>query len=685
MFLAYIDPGSGFTIFALGTWLISLLVVFMGFLLVFIKNIFKFFKKHKKIIFIPLFILLTSVLTIIGVHMTKKGPFFQKKIIILGFDGLSPVLMEKMMDDGELPNFSRLRQEGSYRHIRTTNPAQSPVAWAGFSTGQNPGKNGVFDFIIRDPRTYGLDLSLSNIKKGKIMPVIKTKRFWQYATEAKIPAVIITCPLTFPPEKINGKMLSGMGVPDILGTEGTFTFYTTGVLDQTKDIGGKVFSVKKAPLMVLRLIGPRIAILKNQAKNIEVPFKVILNGKTTVRIEHQGKSIALQVGQWSDWQDVSFPIDLFRKMKGIFKFYLVSLEPDFKLYISPIQFDPRNPFYPISYPKNYSQELVNHIGLYYTQGMPVDTWAVNEKRLTEEELLQQVNEVLKEREAMLDLELNRLKKGILFCYFGTSDTLQHMFWRYVDSQHPLYEKDAPPSYKEMIKTWYKKFDSILGEVMNKIDKDDILIVLSDHGFNSFRRAVHVNTWLKNNGYLQLKNPQKTEGAPLLEDIDWSKTKAYCIGFGSIYINQRGRERDGIVDPGQETQALKKEISGKLKEWIDEKYNEPVIHQLYNNEDIFKGPYAHHAPDLVIGFNVGFRASWQTALGAVPKDTIEDNLKKWSGDHLFDPSLVPGVLFINKKIKKESPSLYDITPTLLMLMGVDEKTIKEGDFDGESLI
>ncbi len=681
----YIDPGSGFTIFTLGAWVVSLLAVLMGFLLFFIKNIFLYFKKHKKTVFFVSFISLACLAVIIGANMIKKRILFQKKVIVLGIDGLSPVLMENMMDEGVLPNFARLKQEGAYRHIRTTNPAQSPVAWAGFSTGQNPGKHGIFDFIIRDPNNYGLDLSLSNTKGDKVTPVIKAKRFWRYATEARIPSVIIDCPLTFPPEKIYGKMLSGMGVPDILGTEGTFTFYTSEPSKQESDVGGKVFHIQKRPVMILELIGPRVAALRGQAKNIKVPFKVFLNDKESIFIEHGDKKIPLRVGQWSEWLDVTFRIDPLRKIKGIFQFYLISLEPDFKLYISPIQFDPRDPFYPISYPKNYSKELTDLIGLYHTQGMPLDTWAVNEKRLSDDELLKQAQDVFEERKKMLDIELNRLQKGILFFYFGTSDTIQHMFWRYTDPQHPLYMKDAPQKYSDVIRSWYKKFDAILGEVMKKMDNDDVLIVLSDHGFATFRRAAHVNTWLRKNGYLQLKDPESREGRELLETIDWSKTRAYAIGFGSIYINQKGRERDGIVMPGKETEALKEEIALKLKGWIDEKYNEPVVRGIYKNEEIFKGPYASLAPDLVIGFNLGYRASWQTALGGVPADTIEDNLKSWSGDHLFDPELVPGVIFANKKIKKDTPSLYDIAPTLLKLIGFDEKKIKEGDFDGEPII
>lgn len=684
MFLGYIDPGSGFTIYSLASWLIAFLLGLLGIFSLFFKQIFRFLRSHKYIVIVVLVIII-AVAIIIGVIMNKKESKFNKKVIILGFDGLSPEIIEPLIEKRELPNFSTLREQGAYRHLSTTNPSQSPVAWAGFATGQNPGKNGLFDFIVRDPKTYGLNLSFSNIEKAKPKRVIKTKCFWQYTSEEKIPTVIITCPVTFPPDKVYGRMISGMGVPDILGTEGTFSFYTTEPLDKGRDIGGKVFQVEKSTVMTMDIIGPRVATVGGKTRNVKVPFKVILQkDRNSIIIEYQNNKFELRTGQWSDWKEVTFKIGLFRKAKGILKFYLVEIEPEFKLYMSPINFDPRSPFFQISYPKRYSKELAENIGLYYTQGMPMDTWAVNEKRLTEKSFLEQVNEVLREKNAMLDFELNRFKKGVLFCYFESPDIIQHMFWRYTDPQHPLYEKNAPPEYKEMIRDWYKKMDDILGSVMQKINKEDTLIVLSDHGFGSFRRAVHVNSWFRKNGYLELKNPNAESGAELLEDIDWSKTRAYAIGFGAIYINQRGRERYGIVNPGRETQLLKEEISRRLKEWRDEKYNKPIINKVYTREEIFLGGHADQTSDLYIGFNIGYRASWQTALGGVPKELIEDNLKKWSGTHLCDPNLIPGIILANKKITKESPSIYDIAPTILKIIGYGEEELKKCNFDGSPL-
>lgn len=683
MFFGYIDPNTGFTISGIAQWLVLFAAGFLGIFSLFFRKIRGFFKKGGPALKIILLITaLAAILT--GVIMLRKESKFNKKIVILGFDGLSPEIIEPMMRENKLPNFVHLKNSGSYRRLSTTNPPQSPVAWAGFSTGQNPGKNGIFDFIVRDPKTYALNLSLSNIKNNRARRVIKSRCFWEYTSRERIPTVVITCPVTFPADKIYGRMLSGMGVPDILGTEGTFTFYTTQPLGKNKDIGGNVFQVIRAPVMVMQLIGPRVALPFGKTDNVKVPFKVILKDTGKATIEYRGNSFELETGRWSDWQKVSFKVGLFREMKGIFKFYLVETSPQFKLYVSPINFDPENPFFPISYPKNYSKELSRQIGLYHTQGMPVDTWAVNEMRLTEQPLLEQINEDVKEKKAMLNFELGLFEKGVLFCYFETSDIIQHMFWRYTDPKHPLYEAGAPAEYKQAIENFYMKLDDILGEVIKTLNTEDTLIVLSDHGFNTFRRTVHLNTWLKKNGYLELKNPQAASGAELLADIDWPLTKAYAIGFGAIYINQRGREQKGIVKPGRETQLLKQEISAKLKGWHDEKDNRPIINNVYAAEEIFRGKYASETPDLYVGFNIGYRASWQTALGGVPEALIEDNLKKWSGDHLFDPELTPGVIFSNRMITKSKPSLYDIAPTVLRIAGYDDEKLKQCGFDGEPL-
>lgn len=682
--ILYIDPGTGgFIVGNLLPIIIGFFAAFFGVIVIFFKKIYKFFKNHKIIFIIVVIVLLIIILTVIGVFILGKESDYPHRIIILGFDGLSPHTVESLMDQGRLPNFAELKQDGSYAHLGTTNPSQSPVAWTGFSTGQNPGKTGVFDFIKRDPATYRLTLSMSQIRGESVKPATKSKRLWHYTSKKKVPTTIISCPVTFPPDKVYGKMLSGMGVPDILGTQGTFSFYTTRK-EKTKDVGGNVFHVNKSDLMVMDLLGPRKMDMSGKSVHAKVPFKVEIDNTNNqkIRISFQEKTTELELHKWSEWQEVTFDLGFLKKVKGIFKFYLVENGDEFSLYASALNFDPREPFLPISSPKDYSKELADRMGLFYTLGMPMDTWALNEHRLTEEPFLEQVNEVLREKITMLEFELSRFEKGLLYCYFESPDIIQHMFYRYIDPQHPLYEENE--KYSKVIETWYEKMDNILGDVMRRIREGDTIIVLSDHGFDTFRRSVHINTWLRENGYLELKNPQAPSGGELLQFVDWSKTKAYAIGFGAIYINQKGREKEGIVEAGQETESLKQEIRKKLSGWIDQKYGELVVNNVYMQDEIFRGPLVDETPDIFIGFNTGYRASWQTALGAVPEQTIEDNLKKWSGTHLHDPVLIPGIFFSNRPIVTGTPSIYDITPSVVKLIGYTDEELEKLDMDGQPL-
>jgi predicted AlkP superfamily phosphohydrolase/phosphomutase len=229
-----------------------------------------------------------------------------------------------------------------------------------------------------------------------------------------------------------------------------------------------------------------------------------------------------------------------------------------------------------------------------------------------------------------------------------------------------------------------KIDGVLGKVMRKIGPDDTLIVLSDHGMGPFRRAVHLNSWLRHHGYLRLADDSAPAGEELFTDVDWPRTRAYALGFGAVYLNLRGRERDGAVEPGPAAEALAKEIAEKLKGWVDPDTGASVVRTVYPREAIFKGPYAAEAPDLYVGFNAGYRASWQTAIGGAPAALIEDNNRKWAGDHLFDPEIIPGVLFMNRPLAKDDPSLYDIAPTVLRLAGFGDAELAALELDGSSL-
>lgn len=673
---AYVDPGSGYVFLQnthfLWGWLLALFVFFLIPLKIFLKRIKRF---------LWIIVALVIILFIIGVAMRAMmdRTLDTPKVIILGIDAMDPGIVQKLIGEQRLPHFSSLKEQGAFSLFGTTNPAESVVAWSSFSTGLNPGAHGVFDFVMRDPQNYLPYLSLNevSVKKGKpkIKIHLKGKTLWGILSNNKIPCFVYFCPNTFPAQKISGKLISGMGVPDMLGVTGRFSFYTSKPLRQEdKEARGKIIRITPEEGIILTgLYGPKIT-EGNSVIESEIPLRISLRPQEQkIFLEFQKKHISLEKGNWSQWQRVSFKIGLFKKAHGTVRFYLKSIEPDFALYMSPINFDPGSPLFPISYPYNYSKKLAQRVGLFYTQGMPHDTWSLSEARLDEQAFLEQVDKVLEERRRILFTELADFKKGVFFFYFDTLDAIQHMFWRYLDEKHPLYEPDS--AYKETIFKYYEKMDQILGKVLEKIDKDTTLIVLSDHGFSSFRRSVNLNRWLLENNFLFLKKGIN-EGGEFFEDIDWPKTKAYALGFGGIYINRAGREKYGFVTEA-EAEILKKEILDKLKQLRDSATGEKVIKNVYAAEEIFTGPYTKDAPDLFIGFNEGFRASWQTALGACPKTLFEDNRKKWSGDHLIDPDLVRGVIFVNKKAGLQGPHVTDIVPTILSLFNIPKPEELQG--------
>jgi predicted AlkP superfamily phosphohydrolase/phosphomutase len=688
--LLYIGPGPGLPLPALGPLLGALLTVLsMGlfFFRRFFQGLFVKFKRNRWFRFFVLLLLLIVGGVVMAFWSRNREQAVQAqqppKVLVLGIDGMDPDLLEAYLAQDLLPNFARLKTHGAYARLATTNPAESPVAWSTFATGTNPGKHGLFDFIHRAPQTYLPDFALVRLEHGRSFslggttipigaPRYVSQRhgapFWSLTSAADVATTVLRCPVTFPPEEVRGRMLSGMGVPDLRGSQGTFSYWTTEPGIATSVQGGKIIALQpNGDRISTVLSGPSVT-QDGERGELTAPLEITLN-KTQKHavLNVQGKTVTLHEGEWSTWLPVSFRAGLLSKLHGMCRFYLKSVEPSFALYGSPINFAPENPPYPISFPKGYAGELASAIGEYHTQGMPEDTWALNEGRLDEESFLQHCRTIYQEREAMLHYELARFQQGVLVVVFDTVDRIQHMFWRAIDTEHPLYTEDLQARYGKVIEGWYREVDTLLGNVMKKIDDNTVLLVLSDHGFAPFRRAVHLNTWLRQHGYLRLKE-NREEGRGYGQDIDWAQTRAYALGIGGVYLNLKGREPQGVVEPGEEAKKLSAAIAAELQTLTDAKTGQPVVRRAYRAEEVYKGPEAAQAPDLLIGFERGYRASWQTALGGVPRELIEDNTKKWSGDHIVDPELVPGILLVNRALSLDKPHLADIAPTILKLVG-----------------
>ncbi|HEC83187.1 MAG TPA: hypothetical protein ENI46_01715, partial [Firmicutes bacterium] len=422
---------------------------------------------------------LVFVVVIAALAAASSGSTDRPKVLVLGFDGMDPKIARSLMAEGRLPNFQRLAEMGTFTELETSVPPQSPVAWSNFITGMNPGGHGIYDFIARDPKTYLPYLSttvteeakrklkigkwLIPLSKGEVKLLRHGKAFWEILEENDIPTVVLRLPSNFPPTGKKTRSISGMGTPDILGTYGTFSFYTTKPYVITEETGGRIYIVDSFDNKVeTKIVGPPNTFLEGNP-DAEIPLVVYLDPDFPVaKIVVEDTEIILNEKEWSDWVTLRFKMMPFASVQGIVRFYLKSVRPDFELYMSPIQIDPRAPALPISTPPDYSKELARAVGPFYTQGIAEETWALNEGRLNEEEFLQQIEFVFDQTKKMLDYELDRFEWGLLYCYFSTSDPLQHMFWRFRDPQHPMYDPELAERYGETIEYYYTRLDSVLG-------------------------------------------------------------------------------------------------------------------------------------------------------------------------------------------------------------------------------
>jgi len=503
---------------------------------------------------------------------------------------------------------------------------------------------------------------------------------WELLSKAGIPSTVLRHPLTYPPDDIRGQMLAGVGVPDLRGGFGTATFYTTAEDVQPQE-GESVVTVRIGAngVVATRIIGPR-----NPNTRTDIQLDVTLHldrsaKKVLLRSAGQPRELEIQEGHWSDWLRVKFRVSPLVSARGMLRFYLIRLAPVFELYASPVNFDPDAPLYPISSPPEYAKELAARLGTFYTVGMAEEDTGLKNCRISEEAFLAQCADVLRERERMMTYELERQREGFFFCLFDTPDRVQHLFWRFREADHLANHQDVMPAMVRVIGDHYRHLDAVVGRALQYADDQTLFIVLSDHGMSSFQRGLNLNTWLYENNLLALQSGVKPGEEPgdFFRAVDWSRTKAYALGLGCIYLNLKDREAKGIVDTS-EADAVKEAIIKGLTGSRDPERGRIAVRSVVTREQVYHGAYAHESPDLLVNFAEGYRVSWGTPLGGVPAGLFEDNVKKWSGDHAIDPSLVPGVLIMNRPFRADHASMVDLAPTILSALGVPKGSVMEGE-------
>jgi len=610
-----------------------------------------------------------------------------RKVIVIGLDGLEPTIVEPMLQAGELPQLARLRAQGSYARLATTTPAQTPVAWSTFATGVNPGGHGIFDFLRRDPATYLPDLSLSRFEqKSALLPpqVVNMRRgeaIWDVLSARGIPSTVIRCPGTFPPDRIEGRVLAGMGVPDLRGGLGTSTILTTDPGASARESEQLVSLTRDGDRYLGHVVGPRTGRQRSDL-TIPVAVRVDATGTTaTLACDGDPRQLPLQLGVWSDWLRVKFRAGMLQRVSAVMRVLLLRTTPHLELYVSPANFDPRAPLYPIAAPADYANELANELGgAFYTTGMVEDHAGLTNGRYDESTYLAQCEDAMREREAMLRHELHRLDRGFLFALFDTPDRLQHMFWRFRERDHPSLGGDTSrcAEFARVIEEHYRRCDVVVGEALRAADDETMVMVLSAHGFTSFQRGVNLNNWLHAHGYLTLRSGESptAQHGDFFRAVDWDRTAAYALGLGGIYLNVAGREANGIVSPS-ESEALAERLCAQLASTPDAGRGTTAILGAHTRAALYRGAFVDESPDVVVDFNAGYRVSWGTALGGFGDVLIEDNVRRWGGDHIVSSGLVPGVLFSSHPLAGASAAMVDLAPTILEALGASAPPAMEG--------
>ncbi len=549
-------------------------------------------------------------------------------MIVIGVDGMDPGFVENHWAD--LPNLNGLRQSGTFLRLATTTPPQSPVAWSTFATGLDPAEHGIFDFVHRDPVTRSPYLSTDRtegprfrislgayelpLSGSRVVSLRKGKAFWEKLAAQHIPVTVIRIPANYPPVAA-GQALSGMGTPDLRGTQGTFTFYTDDPDGASRDVPGgaiRQVAVHRGHADLI-LDGPANP-LRNDRQPARVNLSVDLDPEQPfARIRTGDSDAILKQGEWSDWIGVEFTlVPHLASVRGMVRIYAKQIRPRLEMYVSAVQIDPEAPNLPIAQPSGFAQRIAEEIGPYYTLGIPEDTAAMRQGIFNLNEFLSQSRLVLNDEQRMFAYSLNHFDDGLLFFYFSSIDQNSHMLW----GQH-----DA-----ELLKI-YREIDRYVGEASTRFPGAS-LMVMSDHGFTTFHRAVHLNRWLKDQGF---------------------GDRAYAIGLNALYLKDK---------------SAGSEIQSRLLSWHDPSNGSAIVetvdtvHPSEENRAV--------APDMIVGYSPGYRASWQTGLGETPETELEDNNDAWIADHCINAADVPGVLFTSWKYDAPQARLKDLGGEILRL-------------------
>lgn len=676
----------------------------------------------------PIVVTLGVLLALVAACRGPRPQLTDKRMVVLGFDGLDPDLLERWIADGRMPTFAALAARGGLHRLETTPSPETLPAWASFATGVNPGTHRIFSVLDRDPATYRPAFSLVRTVPGRFLfdyvPIARPRAlsrrggasFWVTAGQAGVRSSVLTVPGTYPPEAVpDGELLSGLPLPDVRGTLGTYQYYATdlspyeegrtqfgGILRRLAMDGDTARTELEGPpdpIVAQRIRAleadsspdeaarARLADLR-AAASLRLPMIVRWNRSAPERsatIEIQGRSHLLKPGQWTRWVPLTFRVNLLTRVRGTVRMYLAAAGDRLELYVSPVNWAPGDPPLPMSHPASFSADLEERLGTYRTLGWGEATWALNDGRMDEKTFIDDLYRAFDDRAQIILNRLGRRDWNLLVGVIDSTDRVQHVMWRLIDPAHPMYDPALAVTFGPAIERVYRRADQFVAQVLEMIDLDTPVLIVSGHGFHAWRRSVNLNTWLVREGYMTLRAEPAEKAiadlygdGPFWEHVDWSRTRAYALGFGQIYLNLRGREGRGIVAPGAGAAALADELAAKLRALTDPDTGAMMVRAVYRRDDVYTGEHAADAADLQVGFADGYRVSWQTTVGGAPPGLVFDNMRKWSGDHGgYDYADTAGVLISTRPLAATPVRLVDVAPTVLAYFGVTPPAALDG--------
>lgn len=622
------------------------------------------------------------------------------RLVVLAVDGMDPEITERLIRQGRTPRLAELARVSGVVRVISTAGAEPASAWASFATGVNAGRHGIFDLVSPDPatgrpRAATLEPRASEQWLGRwwsegaaYRPVLEAEPFWTRLGRFGARTHVLFVPGTFPPQAIpGGTLVAGTPLPDWGGGFGSG--YTWLASDVSPDQVGPTRYGGRVERLAFERNGARATLVGIQApERIDLPLTIRWNPEArSANIDIADQSVYLAEGQRSRWLEISVRLNLLTRIRGLVQLHLVKAGNDVQVYVSPIQWHPAAPPSPISSPAAAAARLFERLGTYRTLVWPEAGWALADGWLSDASFLAAQDDTFSDRAEALLNRVDSADWNVIVAGIESLDTTGRLMWRFIDPGHAAHDGALAPTFADAIDGLYLRLDELVGQIRARLPEGADLAVVSPYGLYTARHVVDLNRWLANEGLLAWHVPPRPVTLAAMADpslwddtVDWTKTTARAMGAGHIYVNVRGRDPAGIVEPGAAYDAVLQRLRERLELLTDPISGRRVVARVRVGRELFEGPQAGRAPDLVVTFSPGYRASWDSMLGGAASAVIDRNRERWSAEHAsVDERTVPGVWLSSVTLSASEIELLDVAPTVLEYSG---QAVPEG-LDGVS--